>query len=135
MIEVIQVDECYSGITDNDNETDFNKPNYKSDGIEKYKEGEYLDAFDDLNAAIEEDTTDYELYYYRGLVELRIHLYEEADVDFTKYLEYFFYEPDGYFQRGLSKFYLNEKEAAKKDFQIAADMDHKMAISILRRFY
>ncbi len=111
------------------------KPNYKSDGIVKYKDGDYTGALEDLNAALEKDSNDYELYYYRGLVELKIKFFEEVKVDLSKYLEYFFYEPDGYFQKGLAKFYLNEKEEAKEDFQIAADMDHKMAISILKRFY
>jgi len=116
-------------------EPDVIKPNYKLDGIQKYKDGDYNSAFNYLNIAIEEDTNDYELYNYRGLVELKLQFFEEAKNDFTKYLEYFFYEPDGYFQRGLAKFYLNEKEDAKSDFQIAAEMDHKMAISILKRFY
>jgi tetratricopeptide (TPR) repeat protein len=109
--------------------------NYKLEGIQKYKDGDYLNSLEDLNIAIEEDSTDYELYYYRGLVELKIHFYEEAEEDFTKYLEYFFYEPDGYFQRGLAKFYLNEKEEAKGDFKFAFEMGHKLAGSVLKRFY
>ncbi len=116
-------------------EPHFIKPNYKLEGIQKYKDGDYYAAFNDLNIAIEKDTNDYELYSYRGLVELKIKFFEEAKDDFTKYLEYFFYEPDGYFQRGLAEFYLNEKAEAREDFQIAADMGHKLAISILKRFY
>jgi tetratricopeptide (TPR) repeat protein len=118
-----------------DPKPEFIKPNYKSDGIEKYKDGDYIGSLEDLNIAIEEDSNDTELYYYRGLVELKIQLFEEAKNDLTKYLEYFFYESDGYFQRGLAKFYLNEKDEAREDFQIAAEMDHKLAISILKRFY
>jgi tetratricopeptide (TPR) repeat protein len=109
--------------------------NYKSEGIQKYKDGDYISALEDLSIAIEEDSNDNELYYYRGLVELKIQLFEEALNDFNKYIKYFFFEPEGYFQRGLAKFYLDEKMEAKRDFEIAADMDHKIAISILKRFY
>lgn len=110
-------------------------PNYKLDGIAEYKEGDYVNALKDLTIAVEEDSNDYELYYYKGLTELKLHFYEDAENDFSKYIEYFFFEPDGYFQRGLAKFYLNKKENAKEDFEIAADIGHKMAISILKRFY
>jgi tetratricopeptide (TPR) repeat protein len=114
---------------------EYTEINFKQDGIQKYEDGDYLTALEYLTIAIEEDSNDYELYYYRGLVELKIQLYEEAEEDFDKYLEYFFYSADGYFQRGLAKFYLTEKAEARKDFEIAADMGHKQAISILKRYY
>ncbi|OGU73789.1 MAG: hypothetical protein A2V93_02855 [Ignavibacteria bacterium RBG_16_34_14] len=116
-------------------EPEITKPNYKLDGITKYEDGDYWKALDDFNIAIEEDSNDYELFYHRGLVEMKIKFFEEAKEDFSRYLIYVFYEPEGYFQRGLAKFYLSEKEEAKEDFQIAADMGHKMAMSILKRFY
>jgi tetratricopeptide (TPR) repeat protein len=128
-IEIVIVEEVYY------EPIEFPDVNFKLEGIQKYKDGEYPEALEYLTIAIEADTNDYELYNYRGLTELKIHFYEEAENDFTKYLEYFFYEPDGYFQRGLAKFYLTEKEEARKDFEVAADMGHKQAISILKRFY
>jgi|SRR5690554_4461744 len=116
-------------------EPEFIIPDYRVEGIQNYKDGNYKDAIEYLTTAIEADTNDFELYYYRGLSELKIHFYIEAVDDFSKYIDFFFYEPDGFFQRGLAKFYLFEKEKAKEDFEIAAEMGHKQAISILKRFY
>jgi hypothetical protein len=67
--------------------------------------------------------------------EIKVQLYDEALKDLNHYLQFIFYEPDGYFQRGLAKFYLGKKNEAKEDFIIAADMEHKIAASILKRFY
>lgn len=108
---------------------------YKDSGIENFKEGEYDIALEYLTIAVESDSEDYELFYYKGVTEIKLLLYEEALKDLDYYLEYIIYEPDGYFQRGLAKFYLDEKFDAKADFEIAAEMDHKLAISILKRFY
>jgi len=107
----------------------------KLEGITKFEEKDYFGALKDFNNAINNDTSDYELYYYRGLTHLRIKNYLDAINDFDNYLEYFFYEAEGYFQRGLAKFYLNEKQEVLEDFRIAADMGDKRAASIIRRFY
>ncbi len=108
---------------------------YKIEGIKKFKDGDYVGALVYFNFAIVENPDDFEIYFYRGLVELELEFFEDAERDFNIYLEYVFNIPEPYFQRGLAKFYLNEKAEAKEDFQIAADMDHKLAISILKRFY
>jgi hypothetical protein len=42
---------------------------------------------------------------------------------------------EGYFQRGLAKFYLREKINALEDFQTAAEMGHKMSAFIIKNFY
>ncbi len=104
-------------------------------GLAKLEELDYLGALKDFNNAIETDTANYELYYYRGLAYLKLKNYIESIEDFDVYLDYFFYDMEGYFQRGLAKFYLREKVSAFDDFSIASDMGHKIAASILKRFY
>ena len=105
-------------------EPDLIKPNYKADGISKFEDEDYWNALDDFNNAIQEDTSDYELFYHRGLTEMKLQLFDEAEKDFSRYLIFDFFNPDGYFQRGLARFFLSEKEKAKEDFLIAADMGH-----------
>lgn len=109
--------------------------NYKLSGKEKLEEGDYEKAIEYLTQAIWLDSNDYELYYFKGITEIKLQFYKEALEDLDYFLEYIIYEPDGYFQRGLAKFYLNKKAEAKEDFLIASEMEHKMAISILKRFY
>jgi tetratricopeptide (TPR) repeat protein len=104
-------------------------------GLAKLEELDYFGALKDFNNVIEADTSNYKLYYYRGLSYLNLKNYIESIKDFDVYLNYFFYDMEGYFQRGLAKFYLKEKLIAFEDFSIAADMGHKIASSILRRFY
>jgi tetratricopeptide (TPR) repeat protein len=111
------------------------KPNYKLDGIEKYKQEDYWEALVDLNIAVEKTPDDSDLYFYRGMVEMKIKLFEEAKEDFDIFLEYKFYEPEAYFQRGLAKFYLNERDDALKDLRIAADIGDKRAALIIKRYY
>ena len=50
---------------------------------------------------------------------MKLQLFDEAEKDFSRYLIFDFFNPDGYFQRGLARFYLSEKEKAKEDFLIA----------------
>ncbi len=108
---------------------------YKLEGKEKLEDGDYEIALEYLTQAIWLDSNDYELYYFKGIAEIKLQFYEEALEDLDYFLDYIIYEPDGYFQRGLAKFYLNKKAKAKEDFLIAADMEHKLAISILKRYF
>jgi len=107
---------------------------YKLSGIEKFKDGDFKTAIEYLTSA-SIDSNDYEIFYYKGMSEIKLQLFEDALEDLDYYLEFIIYEPDGYFQRGLAKFYLSNKSKAKLDFIIAADMGHKQAVSILKRFY
>jgi tetratricopeptide (TPR) repeat protein len=111
------------------------KPNYKLDGIEKYEQEDYWGALSLFNIAVEETPDDSDLYFHRGMVEMKIKFFEEAKEDFDIFLEYKFYEPEAYFQRGLAKFYLNERDDALKDLRIAADIGDKRAALIIKRYY
>ena len=73
--------------------------NYKISGIEKFNLGEFNIALEYLTIAINQDSDDYELYYYKGMTEIELQLYEEALEDMDFYLDHIIHEPDGYFQR------------------------------------
>jgi tetratricopeptide (TPR) repeat protein len=107
----------------------------KQEGKINYENQEYFKALANFNNAIQQTPEDYELFYYRGLTELQIKMFEDAKEDFLYYMEYKFFDPNAYFQLGLAKFYLNEKADAKEDFLVAAQLGDKRAEIILKRFY
>jgi tetratricopeptide (TPR) repeat protein len=134
VVEVTPVDRYHPTPPDY-NKQEYKKPNYKLEGIAKFNEEDYWGALNDFNIAIDETPEDYELYFHRGKVEIKIKFFEEAKEDLDIFIEYNFYEPEAYFQRGLAKFFLNKRTDALEDFRIAADMDHKLASVIIKRFY
>ncbi|HVO72397.1 MAG TPA: hypothetical protein VMT35_00110 [Ignavibacteriaceae bacterium] len=104
-------------------------------GLAKIYDLDYTGALEDFSYAIEKDTSNYKLYYYRGFVFLNLKDYIKSIKDFDIYLKYFFYDDEGFFQRALAKFYLGEKIEALEDFQTAADLGHKKAEAIIKKFY
>jgi tetratricopeptide (TPR) repeat protein len=108
---------------------------FTEQGIEYFDEGYYADALIEFNNALEIDTTQYDLYYYRGCTLLKLEDYTGTVEDLDIYLYFFPEDKDALYNRGLAWFYLNDKNTAYLDFDAASKLGDKRAKSILRRFY
>jgi len=104
-------------------------------GIVYYDSGYYDDALVEFDNAMDIDTTEYQLYYYRGCTLLNLDYYEDAIADLDVYIYFFPKDKDALYNRGLAWFYFDNKEKAYWDFDAASKLGDVRAKSLLRRFY
>jgi tetratricopeptide (TPR) repeat protein len=97
--------------------------------IEKNKE-----AIQDFSKCIELDPTFGDAYYNRGLIQIRMKLYQEALADLTEALKYET-DPDIHVDRALCYYYLNDTELAKNELKhaISLDSNNQRAKSLLEK--
>jgi tetratricopeptide (TPR) repeat protein len=104
-------------------------------GIVYYDSGYYNEALVEFDNAMDIDTAEYQLYYYRGCTLLKLDYYEDAIADLNVYIKFFPEDRDALFNRGLAWFYFNNKETAYRDFDAASKLGDARAKSLIRRFY
>lgn len=94
--------------------------------------GNYAEAQRDLDAAIEIDTKNAELFYYRGLCKAKRKDDTGAIEDFTKSVRLKASAPT-YYERGLAKARLRRHNEAIYDFDNAIELDRKFAFAYYAR--
>ncbi len=112
----------------------INKMSLKEQAIKDYYDEYYFDALIDLNAAINKDSLDFELYFWRGMVWFKLTEYESSVTDFSKYLKYYD-DAEAYFHRGLANLFLINKLEAFHDLQKADELGYPKAADILDKYF
>ena len=95
--------------------------------------GNYDQALTYINTAIDLDSTDYSLIYWKSNIEFDKGMSKEAIKDIGKYIEKY---PDyyyGYYKRGWYEFNTEKDEAAIEDFTTSIILDSTYAHSYLCR--
>lgn len=91
------------------------------------------DSYDFLTKSISLDSSNFEAFYYRGLVFIYLNRFGEAVVDFTKSLQHNKDFPDAYNNRGLAYSYLDELDSAFDDFTKAIELDPRFSEAYMNR--
>ena len=121
---------CYRAeVTEEIEENAFYK--YFEEGIGLYENGDNASAIEKLDKALRADpeTNNILLFTYRASAKHKMHDYEGAIADFTRAIEL---KPEdnkqyldwirAYFNRGVSKYFLNDKNGACDDWKKARDL-------------
>jgi len=90
-------------------------------------------ALNDLNKAVELDSTNFETFYYRGLVLLYMNRYVLAIEDFSKSIKLNSKFADAYNNRGLAYSFIEDTENAYYDFTKAIELDPKFTEAYINR--
>ncbi|MDW8020719.1 MAG: tetratricopeptide repeat protein [Chloroherpetonaceae bacterium] len=94
--------------------------------------GKYAEARQNLDAAIEQDPKNAELFYYRGLCKAKLKDDTGAIDDFTKSIR-LKASPLTYYERGLAKARFRRYNEAIYDFDNAIELDRKFAFAYYAR--
>jgi hypothetical protein len=118
----------------------YEEPDYpaitrKMEGIEYFKEENYLKALGLFCDAIVEDPTDTTLYFYRGCTNVKLGNYLWAIEDLDIYLIKFPEDLAGLYYRGLAKYYNKDRESAYLDFDFAMELGDPRSKIFLKRYY
>ena len=101
---------------------------YYTKGFKKYRMGEYVDAIREFDKVIELNTnnsTMYDAIYFRAQARYFIKDFYGSIYDFTTFLNKNYEFSEGYWNRGLVKEALGDKEGACKDFKIAYSLSNE----------
>src|SRR5688572_17473692 len=91
-------------------------------------------ALKEYNKAIELDTASANTYYNRGILFIKEKKFERVIGDFSKVLALRGDSAMSYYNIGMAEFFLNRKEAACRDLEIAAGMGLSEAIEARNQF-
>ncbi len=97
---------------------------YYNEGMQKAKDGNYLDAIGDYTRSIETSGNTM-AYMSRGFCYMVITKYDLAIADATKALELSKTNANAYYVRGVSEYYLNDLDKAEKDLSQSITYDRK----------
>lgn len=122
---------------------DANSSNLLESGIKKYELGDFITAIQFFNSAIDADSMKQNLllYSYRGSTRHKMKDYAGAIEDFTKAIslkptrqDYLKNWIDAYYNRGVSKYFLNDRQGACSDWKEALDLGLTDAAIPLRSY-
>lgn len=117
--------------------------NYFNWGILKYQTGDYIKAIQYFNDAlkIKPNTNDFLLFSYRGNAQSKLHHYNDAIRSYDRALEL---RPDNvmeysnwvrnYFNRGVTKYYLNDMNGACSDWNTALELGFGTAYKYIQEY-
>jgi len=108
---------------------------YKALGKSQFDNADYYSAIESFQLALTTDTSDYSLFYQIGITQIELERYTDAIHSLSKYINSVEINGIGYYQRGLAKFYLGNKDKALADFLIADQLNIEDATQMLKRFY
>ena len=89
--------------------------------------GQYKEAIEAFNKAIEEDPKDEKAYYNRGAIHGSLGNYNEAISDFEKTIELNPKYEKAFYSRGIAYLRLGNKKEAAADLKIAVELGYKQA--------
>ena len=111
----------------------FSATKYEA-GLQKYEEGKYYTAIEYFTRAIWDDSTDAELYFFRGNAKAKLDLNEEAIQDYTTAIKL---DPEMKYYKNRGLTYLEKKEYknALKDFNLALSFGSENSVLYFNRGY
>jgi tetratricopeptide (TPR) repeat protein len=86
------------------------------DGLLKYKEGNFSEAYKSLSRAIELGIEDYDILYYRGMCSLESGNYDKSATDFEVLVRTFPENSEYHFRRGFIRYKIQDTIGAIEDF-------------------
>ena len=101
-------------------------------GIAYSKKGQYAEAIEEYNKALEVNPNCALAYYNRSVAYTSMRQYDRAVSDCTKALQLSPRHASSYYSRGVSYWHLGSRKEAIKDLQAAAKLQHKGAQNYLK---
>ncbi len=103
--------------------------------MELFSSGDYWEASRAFTRWLVNNPYDISALFYRGRCYIELEWYGFAIEDFNLVIDLDSVYADAYYYRGLAWFFRNEKELAQIDFEIAYELDHKIAGIILKEYF
>lgn len=104
-------------------------------GIFHLDSEEYSDAIKCFNHLLINDPLDYEVITLRGRAYYGLELFDKAKKDFQKSIKINKSYADAYYHLGLTEIELGDIDAAKVDFEIAAELGNEKAKQLMRKYF
>ena len=95
----------------------------------------YNEAIKCFNHLLNNDPLDYEVLTLRGRAYHGLEFYEKAKKDFLKSIKIDKVYAEAYYYLGLTEIEMDEIEAAKVDFEIAAELGHEKAKYFMKKYF
>lgn len=96
---------------------------------------EYNEAIKCFNHLLKNDPLDYEIYTLRGRAYHGLEFYDKAKKDFQKSIRIEKSFADAYYYLGLTEIELGDIDAAKVDFELAAELGNEKAIQLMKKYF
>lgn len=96
---------------------------------------EYNEAIKCFNHLLKNDPLDYEVLTLRGRVYHGLEFYDKAKKDFQKSIKVEKRYADSYYYLGLTEIELGDIDAAKVDFELAAELGNEKAIQLMKKYF
>ena len=103
--------------------------------MELFSSGDYWEASRAFTRWLVNNPYDISALFYRGRCYIELEWYGFAIEDFNLVIDLDSVYADAYYYRGLAWFFRNEKELAQINFEIAYELDHKIAGIILKKYF
>ena len=98
---------------------------FKQDAIDDLKKGDFINAVENLNVAIEKEPGLPELFYLRGYAKYSLDDYMGAEQDYSHSIELSPYMAEVFLNRAIVRSQLENFKGAMEDFDRAMAMDPK----------
>jgi tetratricopeptide (TPR) repeat protein len=108
---------------------------YKSLGRDKLYDEDYLEAINYFNLFIEDDPSDCEAYFLRGLAYTGLLKYERAKKDYNVAIKINPDYAECYYHLGVSFLCLDQRGDAIQNFEYAAALGYEQADYILNKYF
>jgi tetratricopeptide (TPR) repeat protein len=107
---------------------------YINRGVLFHQENKLEEALTEYTKAIKLNPANPQVYYNIGLIMMNQKKYAEGITNFSKAIELQNNYPSAYYNRGLTEVYLQNKDAACKDFQVAQKLGFPSATDALKMY-
>jgi len=107
--------------------------NYKQLGINYLRKGEYLQAMENLNIAIQTEPSSADLYFFRGYAKSNLDDYIGAEKDYSRSIEIYPFRVDVFVNRGIIRSQLDNLAGAFEDFGKAIELDSTNSNAYMNR--
>ena len=97
--------------------------NFRQSAVDHLRKGEYVEALEYLNAAIQKESSVPELYFLRGYAKYGLDDFMGAEQDYTRSIDLSPYLADVFTNRAIVRSQLENFKGAMEDFDKAVEMD------------
>lgn len=106
------------------------------EGLIKFMERDFVNAKEAFTEVIKLDPKNHESYYYIGVCNIRLNLFEQSIANFDKAINLNPEYSKAYYNRGVAKFYLSNNESGCLDFRKAVELQpgYDEAIKAIMQF-